>query len=99
MRFQHFKGSRTRRTSRAVFLNRRRFPRIPLLCFAAGLFSLIATIHATVVFAQDATASEETEDLMELIRKLDSDYGKSPEESFELASLAMLNWNEFIFVD
>jgi hypothetical protein len=50
------------------------------------------------IYARDATP-EEIEDVMELIKKLETDYKKSPEESFELACLSMLNWNEFIFVD
>jgi mono/diheme cytochrome c family protein len=51
-----------------------------------------------LVFARNATP-EEIEDVMELIRKLETDHSKSPDESFELACLSMLNWNEFIFVD
>lgn len=50
------------------------------------------------VYARNAT-QEEIEDLVELIRKLETDHKKSPDESFELACLSMLNWNEFIFVD
>ena len=50
------------------------------------------------IFARNAT-SEEIEDAMQLIKKLKTDYKKSPEESFELACLSMLNWNEFIFID
>lgn len=51
-----------------------------------------------LVYARDATP-EEIEDVMELIRKLETDYKKSADEAFELACLSMLNWNEFIFVD
>ena len=50
------------------------------------------------VYARNAT-QEEIEDVMDLIKKLETDHKKSPEESFELACLSMLNWNEFIFVD
>ena len=50
------------------------------------------------VYARNA-APEEIADTLELIKKLETDYRKSPEESFELACLSMLNWNEFIFVD
>ena len=50
------------------------------------------------IYARKATP-EELEDAMQLIKKLETDYKKSPEESFELACLSMLNWNEFIFVD
>ena len=50
------------------------------------------------IYARDATP-EEIEEAMRLIKKLETDYKKSPEESFELACLSMLNWNEFIFVD
>jgi len=51
-----------------------------------------------LVYARNA-APEEIEDVMELIRKLETDYNKSADEAFELACLSMLNWNEFIFVD
>ena len=51
-----------------------------------------------LVYARNAT-QEEIEDVMELIKKLETDYKKSTDESFELACLSMLNWNEFIFVD
>jgi mono/diheme cytochrome c family protein len=51
-----------------------------------------------LVYARNATP-EEIEDVMELIRKLETDYKKSADEAFELACLSMLNWNEFIFVD
>ena len=50
------------------------------------------------IYSRNATP-EEIEDLKQLINKLKTDYQKSPDESFELACLAMLNWNEFIFVD
>ena len=40
------------------------------------------------------------EDVMELIKKLETESTRSRRhESFELACLSMLNWNEFIFVD
>ena len=50
------------------------------------------------VYARHATP-EEIEDAMALIEKLETDYKKSTDESFELVCLSMLNWNEFIFVD
>jgi hypothetical protein len=50
------------------------------------------------IYARNATP-EEIEDAMQLIKKLETDYKKSPEDSFELLCLSMLNWNEFIFVD
>jgi hypothetical protein len=50
------------------------------------------------IYARDATP-DEIEDAMELIKKLETDYKKSPDEAFELVCLSMLNWNEFIFVD
>jgi mono/diheme cytochrome c family protein len=51
-----------------------------------------------LVYARNAT-QEEIESVMELISKLETEYKKSADESFELACLSMLNWNEFIFVD
>jgi mono/diheme cytochrome c family protein len=50
------------------------------------------------IYARNATP-EELENAMQLIKKLEADYGKSPTESFELTCLSMLNWNEFIFID
>jgi mono/diheme cytochrome c family protein len=50
------------------------------------------------IYARKATP-DEIVDAIQLIKKLETDYKKSPEESFELACLSMLNWNEFIFVD
>jgi mono/diheme cytochrome c family protein len=51
-----------------------------------------------LVYARNATP-QEIEDVMDLMRKLETDYKKSPEESLQLAFLSMLNWNEFIFID
>jgi hypothetical protein len=51
-----------------------------------------------LVYARQATQVE-LDDLVELIRKLETDHKKSAVESFELACLSILNWNEFIFVD